>query len=84
LHTMSKTIGYIALLVLLIVVVYNTAMGRTIISSFTFAVALAAAVVPEGLPTIVSVALSISAGKLAKQNALVKRLTSVESLGLLQ
>ncbi len=48
---------------------------------FLFALALAAALVPEGLPATVSVALSLGANRLVKKKAVVKKLASVETLG---
>lgn len=48
---------------------------------FLFALALAAALVPEGLPATVSVALSLGANRLIKKKAIVKKLSSVETLG---
>lgn len=48
---------------------------------FLFALALAAALVPEGLPATVSVALSIGANRLIKKKAVVRKLASVETLG---
>lgn len=49
--------------------------------AFVFAIAVAASCVPQGMPTQVSVALSLSAGRLAKQKAIIKKLSGVETLG---
>lgn len=49
--------------------------------AFIFAIGIAASMVPQGLPAQVSVALSLSAGRLAKQKAIIKKLSSVETLG---
>jgi Ca2+-transporting ATPase len=46
-----------------------------------FAVGIAAAMVPQGLPAQISVALASAAGRLAKKLALVKKLSAVETLG---
>lgn len=48
--------------------------------AFIFAVGIAAAMVPQGLPAQVSIALSLAAGRLAKNKALIKQLSSVETL----
>ncbi|MCF7834894.1 cation-transporting P-type ATPase [Candidatus Gracilibacteria bacterium] len=49
--------------------------------AFIFAIGIAAAMVPQGLPAQVSIALTLASGRLAKKNALVKQLASVETLG---
>jgi len=49
--------------------------------SMLFAIGVAASCIPEGLPAEVSVALSLASGRLAKQNAIVKKLSAVETLG---
>ncbi len=49
--------------------------------AFLFAIGIASAMIPQGLPAEVNVALSQVAGKLAREKALVKKLSSVESLG---
>ncbi len=81
LNQMSKLVARIAIIILAVVVIYGAFTGKDLMSNFLFALALAAAVVPEGLPATVSVALSLAASRLAKKNALVKKLTSTESLG---
>lgn len=48
----------------------------------TFAVSILVAFVPEGLPSVVTLLLSIAAKRMAKQNVLVKDLQGVETLGM--
>jgi Ca2+-transporting ATPase len=50
-------------------------------SSLIFAIGVAAACVPQGLPAQISVALSLGVGRLARKQAVVKRLSAVETLG---
>lgn len=53
----------------------------SISASLIFAVSIAAAMVPEGLPAQISIALSLGVQRLAKRKAIVKKLSSVETLG---
>lgn len=55
--------------------------GMDITAIFFFVVALAVSAIPEGLPVALTVALSIATKRMAKRNVIVRKLTSVESLG---
>lgn len=55
--------------------------GALINASILFAIGVAAACVPQGLPAQITVALSLGVGRLARENAVVKRLSAVETLG---
>jgi magnesium-transporting ATPase (P-type) len=73
------SIFVIALSVILAVVLRMQGMDITAI--FFFVVALAVSAIPEGLPVALTVALSIATKRMAKRNVIVRKLTSVESLG---
>lgn len=75
-------IGKVALLISIILFIIGfTFQGQTLTEALLFAVAVAVAAVPEGLPAIVTITLAIGVQKLAKKKAIIKQLSSVETLG---
>ncbi len=71
----------LTLLLTLAVFAINTFLGRPVLESFLFALALAVGLTPQLLPAIVSVNLSRGAVEMAKAKVIVKRLPAIENLG---
>ena len=81
LDAFSRRLSFAIIGVCLIVFVLNLIQGSSTIDAMMFAVALAVAAIPEALASIVTIVLAIGTQKMAKENAIIKNLNSVESLG---
>jgi P-type Ca2+ transporter type 2C len=81
LEQLGKILITVALLLTVLVVVVGVLRGHDIYEMFLAGVSLAVAAIPEGLPAIVTVALSLGVQKMIKKNAIVRKLPAVETLG---
>jgi Ca2+-transporting ATPase len=81
LDRIGKTLGKAALAVAAVIVAAGLVRGQPLVEMLLFGVALAVAVVPEALPAVVTISLAIGLQRMAKRNALIRRLPAVETLG---
>ena len=78
---LGKWLGLAALVACAIVFIVGLVAGQDIMDMFMTAVSLAVSAIPEGMPAIVTIVLSIGVTRMVKKNAIIKRLPAVETLG---
>ncbi len=81
LDQLGRTLGWAALAVCGLVFLLGWLRGTPPLEMFIIAVSLAIAAVPEGLPAVVTISLALGMREMIKRNALIRRLSSVETLG---
>ena len=78
---LGKYLGFLALGACAIIFVVGMMNGIPALEIFMTAVSLAVSAIPEGLPAIVTIVLSIGVQRMVKKNAIIRRLPAVETLG---
>ena len=78
---LGKYLGVLALVACGIIFVVGLLDGMNVLEIFMTSVSLAVSAIPEGLPAIVTIVLSIGVQRMVKKNAIVRRLPAVETLG---
>ncbi len=81
LEKIGKALGIGALVICAVVFILGIVRKSGILPSFMLSVSLAVAAIPEGLPAIVTIVLSMGVQRMAKSNAIIRHLPAVETLG---
>ena len=89
LSELGKVLSKVVLAICVFIFVFDVIMSgsltlESVLENFMVAVSLAVAAIPEGLATVVTVVLSIGVTNMSKRNAVIRRLTAVETLGCTQ
>ena len=77
----AKKLTYATLIIAIILFVVRLIMHDSVALALVFSVSVAAAMVPEGLPAQISMALALAVGRLSKRKAIVKKIASAQTLG---
>jgi P-type Ca2+ transporter type 2C len=77
----GKKISYIILFICLVLLSVGLLSGEDPMKMLLLAISLAVAAIPEALPALITIALSMGAKRLVKKNALIRKLPAVETLG---
>lgn len=81
LSSLGKILGIAAIIICILIFLIGLFQGRDTFEMALTAISLAVAAIPEGLPAIVAIVLALGVQRMIKQNAIVKKLPAVETLG---
>lgn len=84
LSKLSRVLTYLVIIISAVIFGVGLLRGDQLLHSFMVAVSLAVAAIPEGLVAVVTIVLSIGVTNMSRRNAIIRRLTAVETLGCAQ
>ncbi len=80
-NELSKILSILVVIIAVIMFVIGYLAGNPVIDVFMLAVSLAVAAIPEGLSAVITITLAIGVQKMAKEKAIMRKLSAVEALG---
>ena len=81
LNAVGKTLTVVGLIVCVLIFVIGALYDRPLIPQFLVAISLAISIIPEGLPATATIVMALGVQRMAKRNALIRKLPAVETLG---
>ena len=80
-NNVSKVLSGLIGIIIAAILVYSIYVGNDLLESIMLCISLAVAAIPEGLPAVITIALSLGTTSMAKKNTIVRKISSVETLG---
>lgn len=80
-NELSRVLSIIVIVIAVIMFVVGMIEGNPVLDVFMLAISLAVAAIPEGLSAVITITLAMGVQKMAKEKAIVRKLSSVEALG---
>ena len=81
LNAVGKTLTVVGLIICVLIFIIGALHQRPLVPQFLVAISLAISIIPEGLPATATIVMALGVQRMAKKNALIRKLPAVETLG---